>query len=150
MERVQYLDVNSIVQAFPVGADPIHQPNIEVTACLMCKDSIESGATKKLRANIGVYNIPEGYYVEFVGLKTSASIWTKEGVLKHDSYGYLHVYIHNSALETRILPAGLKLGHLTIKRYLNLTENDFVDEIYMHNGLKHACNDACSQFYSGS
>ena len=56
-----------------------------------------------------------------------ACVWTREGVIKSQSFGYFYVYVHNSALEARTLPPGMKLGHLRIRPYLNFTDHDVVD-----------------------
>ena len=139
MDLLQYIDVGGIVGSLPKQNNPMYSSSIEIDVCLLNEDTIESGGTKKLRTNVGICNIPETYYAEFVGVKTSAGVWTKEGVLRNESYGYLFVYIHNNALESRFLPAGMKLGHISIKPFLHFTEHDYVDEIYMHNGGRHLC-----------
>ena len=99
MEEVQFIDVSDLMLRFPSSKNPICSFKLEIDACLMEECLIECGGTKKLRTNVGICNIPENYYVEFVGLKTSAGVWTKEGILKNDSFGYLFVYVHNSSLE---------------------------------------------------
>ena len=120
---IQYIDVGDIVQNLPetMSVNPIYNTRLEIDVCLLEEVTIESGGTRKLRTNIGICNIPDTHYVNFSGIKNSASVFTKEGVLKNISYGHLYVYTHNSSTESRTLPEGMKMGCLSIKPYLNFT-----------------------------
>ena len=91
---IQYIDVGDIVHNLPesVNGNPFYTPRLEIDVCLLEGLTIESGGTRKLRTNIGICNIPDTHNVNFTGIKNSACIFTKDGVLKSSSYGYLYVY----------------------------------------------------------
>ena len=98
---------------------------------------------KKPSSNIGITSIPDTYYVEFARITTNLGIFTKDGVLKNDSFGYFYVYVHNSSLIAHNLHRGMKLGNLRVKKYINFTDHDWVDEIYMPGGCRHRCTEEC-------
>ena len=133
---IQYIDVSDIVHNLPesVNGNPFYTPRLEIDVCLLEGLTIESGGTRKRRTNIGICNIPDTHNVNFTGIKNSACILTKDGVLKSSSYGYLYVYTHNSSIDSRTLHRGMKMGSLSIKPYMNFTEHDVTDEIYIHGG----------------
>ena len=144
MEICQHINITDIVQSLPDIHQPLYSINIEIDVCLLDEDSIESGCTKKIKSNIGITSIPDTHYVEFIGINTNVGIFTKEGVLKNNSFGYFYVYVHNSSLLTHRLYKGMKLGHLRVKKYVNFTDHDWVDEIYMHGGNRHLCTESCA------
>ena len=141
-----YIDVGLIVQALPLQSSTNTYPNIEFDVCLLNESIIQSGVTQKVKTTVAVYNIPDTHYIEFKGIKTNIGIFTKEGVLRNDSFGYLYVYVHNTSLEIRKLPSQMQLGTLLIKPFLDYTAIDWVDEIFMHGGHSHRCTFSCSQY----
>ena len=140
----EYIDVGQIVHFLPDLSNPSASTKIEIDVCLAQEDVIKSGVTKKVRSSVGIYNIPESHYVEFKGVHTNLGIFTKESVLKNDTFGYLYVYVHNASIEKHTLPFQMKLGYLSIKPYADFTATDWVDEIYMHGGSKHVCSTSCN------
>ena len=144
MANRQYVNIAEIVHSLPDIYQPLYSINIEIDVCLLDEDTIESGSTKKLRSNIGITSIPETHYVEFIGIQTNLGIFTKEGVLKNDSFGYFYVYVHNTSVSTHRLYKDMKLGHLRVKKYMNFTDHFWVDEIYMHGEHRHLCTSSCS------
>ena len=87
--------------SLPSLSNPSASTNIEIDVCLAHQDVIESGVTKKVKSAVGIYNIPESHYVNFRGIQTNIGLFTKESVLKSDSFGYLYVYVHNASLQER-------------------------------------------------
>ena len=137
------LDISEVVQALPEISNPLYSINIEIDVCLLDPDTIESGCTKKLKSSIGITSIPDTHYVEFVGITTNLGIFTKEGVLKNDSFGYFYVYVHNSSRIAHNIHRGMELGNLRVKKYINFTDHDWVDEIYIPGGCRHRCTEEC-------
>ena len=115
----QYIDVEQIINALPNPASTLcsHDVNIEFEICLENEEIIESGVTKKMRTCAAVFNIPDTHYIVFKGIKTNIGVFTKEGVIKNNSFGYVYAYVHNYATQSHILPIGMKMGVLSIKPY---------------------------------
>ena len=123
----QYINVGHIVQSLPESDESwknscFHHATIELDVCLAEEVTIESGGTTKVKSCAAVYNIPDTHYVDFRGIRTNIGIFTREGVLKNNSFGFLHVYVHNSSLESHTLPSRMRLGSLKITRYIDFTD----------------------------
>ena len=123
----QYIDVSRIIQSLPESDEScnnscFHHATVQFDVCLAEESTVESGGVIKVKTCAAVYNIPDTHYVDFHGIRTNIGVSTKEGALKNNSFRYMYAYVHNSSLGTHILPSRMKLGYLTISRYI-----DFID-----------------------
>ena len=120
--------------------------NMDFDTCLLESDILKPGSTKKLKTNMCIQAIPDSYNLDFDGIRTKSGIWTKEGVVVNENSDFIYVYVHNISSNTQVLQAKHKLGVLKVSPNLIPVEYDFVDEIYLHGGLRHRCTSVC-EFY---
>ena len=129
----QYIDANKIIQGLPqmhncTDYNPhyCHDPDIiiEFPVYLSQEETLDSCTVTKVKSSSALYNLPFSHYAEFKGISTNMGIFTKSGVLNNSVCGYIHVYVYNSSTESRVLPVGMRLGSLCLKKiYDTLDEN---------------------------
>ena len=124
----QYIDINKLVDALPQKCQcTLYEPRychhleiaIDFPICLAQEEILDSCMTKKVQSCTVIYNVPLSHYVEYKGISTNIGIFTKDGVLANDTCGYVHVYVYNSSTESRVLPIGMRIGSLSLKKYYN-------------------------------
>ena len=115
----QYIDITSLTSNLPENINHLtnltnhyNHPEIkiEVPICSADEAFIESGRIERIQSCTVLYNLPETYYLEFKGFATNIGMYTLSGVVKSDFFGYFHVVVHNSSLESLTIPPELTQG----------------------------------------
>ena len=86
------------------------------------EERFDSCSIRKVKSYTVLYNVPFSHYAEFTGISTNIGIITKSGMLNNNVCGNVHVCVYNSSTESCILPAGMLLGLLYLKRYYDPSE----------------------------
>ena len=114
-----YIDVNVIIGSIPIENQA--DVTIEFPVYSSKEDEVKQASYTKVKSSTAVYNIPDTNYISFNGITTNIGVSTKDGVLHHNSFGFLYIDVHNSSLQVHTIPYGMKLGSISIKRYIDLT-----------------------------
>ena len=129
----QYIDANKIIQVLPqihncseYNPRYCHDPDItiEFPVYLFQEETLDSCTVTKVKSSSALFNLPFSHYAEFKGISTNMGIFTKSGVLNNSACGYIHVYVYNSSTESRVLPIGMRLGTLCLKKFYDTLDED--------------------------
>jgi dUTPase len=120
------LDVGKIVDSFSCHSlCKYTQIHLGIDVCLDDDEVIESGSVKKVKTHAAVYNIPITHYIQVEGISTNIGICSIGGVLHPDTYGYIHIYVRNTSLQSRSLPKQMKLGSIFVKPFYDCCNVDY-------------------------
>ncbi|HIF02108.1 MAG TPA: hypothetical protein EYQ84_01820 [Nitrospinaceae bacterium] len=120
------LDVAKIVESFSCDSQLKYtQIHLGIDVCLADDEVIDVGSTKKVKTCAAVYNIPNTHYIQLEGISTNIGICSIGGVLNPDTFGYIHIYVKNTSLQSHALPKHMQLGSIFVKPFYDGCNIDY-------------------------